>query len=158
MSVLEDCANTEDEFLPGCEEVPESKRPKLLQESKVQKLFAEFSVVDLEPSAQLGQQANNIVLVKVLEELGLRLVEDGYVKWRRDATDHPRNFSAARKTFDTGLVLLLDLFTCVSHSVHHCSNANVSQNCSQHCWSMFLPKPSSPLLIYLASCRRNRQI
>ncbi|CZR53513.1 related to MFS multidrug transporter [Phialocephala subalpina] len=48
---------------------------------------------------------------KHFESLGLRLIEDGYVKWREDATFHPRNWSTARKAFDVSLVLLLDLFT-----------------------------------------------
>lgn len=48
---------------------------------------------------------------EVFEELGLRVVEDGYVKWREDAPMHPRNWSAPRKAFDISLVLLLDLFT-----------------------------------------------
>ncbi|RDL32997.1 uncharacterized protein BP5553_08436 [Venustampulla echinocandica] len=46
-----------------------------------------------------------------MEELGLRLEEDGYVKWRSDAPAHPRNWGAKRKMFDTMLILILDLFT-----------------------------------------------
>jgi hypothetical protein len=60
--------------------------------------------------ACLGQQVNPDT-AKVLEDLELRLVEDDFVKWRTDASTHPRNWTAARKIFDTGLVLLLDLFT-----------------------------------------------
>jgi hypothetical protein len=48
---------------------------------------------------------------QVFEELGLRVVEGGYVKWQEDALLHPRNWSASRKAFDISLVLLLDLFT-----------------------------------------------
>ena len=55
----------------------------------------------------------NPYAAKVLEDLGLRLVEDDFIKWRTDASAHPRNWTAARKTFDTGIVILLDLFTWV---------------------------------------------
>jgi hypothetical protein len=48
---------------------------------------------------------------EALQELGLSLEDNGYVKWRTDCTAHPRNWSASRKAFDTGLILLLDLFT-----------------------------------------------
>ena len=49
--------------------------------------------------------------VAALNGLGLRLEGVDHVKWRRDAAVHPRNWSMARKTFDTSLILLLDLFT-----------------------------------------------
>lgn len=48
---------------------------------------------------------------QVFKQLGLRIVENGYVKWRDDALMHPRNWSVSRKAFDITLVLLLDLFT-----------------------------------------------
>jgi hypothetical protein len=48
---------------------------------------------------------------EVLDELGLRLVEDGFVKWKTDSSAHPRNWSTSRKIFDTMLIFLLDLFT-----------------------------------------------
>lgn len=80
--------------------------------SEVEKLAPYLGIVILENTAELNQPTNPAV-AKVLEELGLRLVEDDYVKWRTDASAHPRNWTATRKTFDTGLVLLLDLFTWV---------------------------------------------
>lgn len=46
-----------------------------------------------------------------LQQLGLVLEEEGYVKWRPDCAGHPRNWSIPRKAFDTSLILLLDLFT-----------------------------------------------
>jgi hypothetical protein len=52
-------------------------------------------------------------MVAALNSLGLRLEGVDHVKWLRDAAVHPRNWSTARKTFDTSLILLLDLFTCV---------------------------------------------
>ncbi|PMD47633.1 MFS multidrug transporter [Hyaloscypha variabilis F] len=65
---------------------------------------------DLGVSTQLEQPTSSAVKT-VLDELELRLVDDDYVKWRTNASAHPRNWTAARKTYDTGLVLLLDLFT-----------------------------------------------
>jgi hypothetical protein len=55
--------------------------------------------------------SNNIV--HYLDDLGLRLEDSEYVKWRADATAHPRNWNAARKSFNLGSVILLDLFTLV---------------------------------------------
>jgi hypothetical protein len=81
--------------------------------SNDEKSFAYLKSPILESCTELDQQANTEV-ASVLEELGLRLVDDGYVKWRPDASAHPRNWTSARKAFDTGLVLLLDLFTLVS--------------------------------------------
>ncbi|KAH9208284.1 major facilitator superfamily domain-containing protein [Leptodontidium sp. 2 PMI_412] len=46
-----------------------------------------------------------------IDELGLRLVEDGFVRWKPDATGHPRNWGLWRKAFDSGVILMLDLFT-----------------------------------------------
>lgn len=51
--------------------------------------------------------------VEELQQLGLKLEDDGFVKWRIDCTAHPRNWCVSRKAFDTGLILLLDLFTYV---------------------------------------------
>lgn len=48
---------------------------------------------------------------EILENLGLKIVGNDYVKWRDDASFHPRNWSSSRKTYDASLVLLLDLFT-----------------------------------------------
>ncbi|KAH6717509.1 MFS multidrug transporter [Leptodontidium sp. MPI-SDFR-AT-0119] len=49
-----------------------------------------------------------------IDELGLRLVEDGFVRWKLDATGHPRNWGLWRKAFDSGVILMLDLFTSPS--------------------------------------------
>jgi len=51
---------------------------------------------------------------QLLEQLGLRFGDDGYVKWRFDCEAHPRNWTLSRKAFDTTLILMLDLFTYVS--------------------------------------------
>ncbi|KAL2066765.1 hypothetical protein VTL71DRAFT_2837 [Oculimacula yallundae] len=51
------------------------------------------------------------VLLSTLDQLGLRLENDGFVKWKSDARAHPRNWPLWRKSFDSGVVLMLDLFT-----------------------------------------------
>jgi hypothetical protein len=57
------------------------------------------------------KEAHSPEILACIDRLGLKLVEDGCLKWKSDASDHPRNWSIARKTYDTGLVLMLDLFT-----------------------------------------------
>ena len=52
----------------------------------------------------------------VLEQLGLKVEEDEFVRWRTDCVAHPRNWGVSRKSFDTGLILMLDLFTYYSTS------------------------------------------
>lgn len=52
-------------------------------------------------------------LSDIIKRLGLRLDDDGYIRWRPDSPDHPRNWSAYRKSFDTTLIFTLDLFTYV---------------------------------------------
>ena len=49
--------------------------------------------------------------LRCIDDLGLRLVEDDFVKWKPDAAAHPRNWCLWRKSFDSALVLILDLFT-----------------------------------------------
>ncbi|KAL4808167.1 major facilitator superfamily domain-containing protein [Aspergillus unguis] len=39
--------------------------------------------------------------------------ESGYIRWRRDSKDHPRNWTAARKSYDTSLVMFLEFYTTV---------------------------------------------
>jgi len=40
-----------------------------------------------------------------LEELGLAITEDNVVVLREDAPAHPRNWSFARKMYDTGVLV-----------------------------------------------------
>jgi len=62
-------------------------------------------------SSDISNTAVDAEALKCIDELGLRLVGDGYVKWKSDAEAHPRNWSVTRKCFDTGLIVMLDLFT-----------------------------------------------
>ena len=61
--------------------------------------------ISIDPASSSGEYT------EALEQLGLRLEDDGYVKWRTDCVAHPRNWGGSRKAFDTGLILMLDLFT-----------------------------------------------
>ncbi|KAK5790905.1 hypothetical protein VI817_006214 [Penicillium citrinum] len=50
--------------------------------------------------------------VTLLEEHGLEFTPDGQsIRWSVTNKRHPRNWSASRKIYDTGLVIFLDLFT-----------------------------------------------
>jgi hypothetical protein len=57
------------------------------------------------------QERPSVETLILIDQLELRLLEDGYLKWKPDASSHPRNWNVGRKSFDTILVLLLDLFT-----------------------------------------------
>jgi hypothetical protein len=130
MGVTEECADTEYKVLPDFEEegLDESFRKSTrISSSNDEKLSAELKSSVLQTSTKIEQQANPEV-AKVLEELGLRLVEDDYVKWRPDASAHPRNWTSSRKAFDTGLVLLLDLLTWVTQSRPLWLNAKFPQD------------------------------
>lgn len=47
----------------------------------------------------------------ILASYGLRRESDGCIGWRRDSKEHPRNWSTRRKTYDTLLIILLELYT-----------------------------------------------
>ena len=48
----------------------------------------------------------------LLEEHGLEFTPDGqYIRWSVSNKRHPRNWSASRKIYDTGLIIFLGLFT-----------------------------------------------
>ena len=81
-----------------------------IQSEEIQSKEIEISI---EPSSSSAEY------VEVLEQLGLKLGDDGYVKWKGDCTAHPRNWRASRKAFDTGLILMLDLFTYLLPSRFH---------------------------------------
>jgi hypothetical protein len=48
-----------------------------------------------------------------LASLGLKRESNGLISWRADSKDHPRNWSTARKTFDTTVIIFLELFVTV---------------------------------------------
>ena len=51
---------------------------------------------------------------ETVASLGLRIDEDGVLKWKSNSSDHPRNWSFRRKFFDTTLLFMFDLFTSES--------------------------------------------
>lgn len=50
-------------------------------------------------------------VLETIDQLGLKLDDEACLRWKSDCPDHPRNWSTSRKTFDTGLLFLFDLFT-----------------------------------------------
>jgi hypothetical protein len=42
---------------------------------------------------------------------GLERRKDGLVYWNSNSKDHPRNWSAWRKSFDTSVIVLLEFYT-----------------------------------------------
>jgi hypothetical protein len=47
----------------------------------------------------------------LLARYGLSRDAEGLVCWKADSPDHPRNWSTARKTFDTTVIILLEFYT-----------------------------------------------
>lgn len=45
-----------------------------------------------------------------LANLGLERGDDGLISWRSDSKDHPRNWTNARKAFDTTVIIFLEFF------------------------------------------------
>nr|XP_036585692.1 MFS multidrug transporter [Colletotrichum truncatum]KAF6795743.1 MFS multidrug transporter [Colletotrichum truncatum] len=48
-----------------------------------------------------------------LARFGVERRDDGLINWRRDCKSHPRNWSLARKTFDTTVIILFELYTTI---------------------------------------------
>ncbi|KAM0251905.1 hypothetical protein ACHAQJ_007967 [Trichoderma viride] len=53
----------------------------------------------------------------VLLNHGLTLSSDGFVRWGKNNPDHPRNWSFARKAYDTSLIIFLDFFTTATSTM-----------------------------------------
>jgi hypothetical protein len=47
----------------------------------------------------------------LLANYGLKRRSDGYLVWRHDSEDHPRNWSYRKKAFDTAVIILLEFYT-----------------------------------------------
>ncbi|KAJ6166875.1 hypothetical protein N7470_002322 [Penicillium chermesinum] len=68
---------------------------------------------ELTPSDQSNE--SNTCLNKQLQEYYLELTEDGrFVRWMRNNPKYPRNWTGLRKTYDTTVICLLDLFVTAS--------------------------------------------
>ena len=50
-----------------------------------------------------------------LAQHGLQRGTDGLISWQRGSNDHPRNWSPARKAFDTTVIIFLEFFVYVPH-------------------------------------------
>lgn len=46
-----------------------------------------------------------------LLKYGLRMTENGAIKWKNGNINHPRNWPWHRKAYDTAVIIFLDLFT-----------------------------------------------
>ena len=72
--------------------------------SDMQSISSESTLSTGEPKASV---------IELLHDHYLELTPDGnYVRWLRHHPRHPRNWSSLRKTYDTVLICLLDLFMC----------------------------------------------
>ncbi|KAK1690878.1 major facilitator superfamily transporter [Colletotrichum godetiae] len=49
----------------------------------------------------------------VLARYGVERRADGFVNWQRDCATHPRNWTTKRKTFDTTVIILFELYTTI---------------------------------------------
>lgn len=54
---------------------------------------------------------NDDVSSEQLLRLGLEVSTNGYIQWRQDCKDHPRNWKPLRKFYDTSLVMFLEFYT-----------------------------------------------
>ncbi|KAI9710150.1 MAG: hypothetical protein M1820_002952 [Bogoriella megaspora] len=48
-----------------------------------------------------------------LSRLGVQRSQSNHISWRKDASDHPRNWSPSRKIYDTTIIILLEFYTTV---------------------------------------------
>ncbi|OLN88631.1 putative transporter C794.04c-like protein 1 [Colletotrichum chlorophyti] len=49
----------------------------------------------------------------VLARYGVERRPDGLINWQRDCKKHPRNWSTSRKTFDTTVIVIFELYTTI---------------------------------------------
>ncbi|KAL4989616.1 major facilitator superfamily domain-containing protein [Aspergillus falconensis] len=65
-------------------------------------------------SVTSGSLASNAITGEYLCQHGLEVDPgSGYIGWKKDSKDHPRNWSSTRKTYDTSLVMFLEFYTTV---------------------------------------------
>lgn len=51
------------------------------------------------------------MLLEVIQEHGLTMNDDGYVRWGNLNSKHPRNWTPKRKAYNTIVILLLEFVT-----------------------------------------------
>lgn len=54
-------------------------------------------------------------LDELLDEHGLELGSDSYLRWQVDSKQHPRNWNWKRKCFDIGFVMFVEMFQYVDN-------------------------------------------
>ena len=67
-------------------------------------------VIDKECGSPKQTPGSDLELKLELERLGIRQGDDGLIGWRPDSKDHPRNWTAARKAYDTSVIIFLEFF------------------------------------------------
>ena len=64
------------------------------------------------PNDHQSYQNNESVTLQTLLQLhGLEMGEDGVIRWKPNASQHPRSWKMSRKLYDTSLIIFLDFFT-----------------------------------------------
>ncbi|KAH6650667.1 major facilitator superfamily domain-containing protein [Chaetomium tenue] len=71
------------------------------------------SIMSKPGSISGAETVNGDQELEQLTSLGLQRNSDGLICWLPDSKDHPRNWSAARKTFDTTVIIFLEFFVTV---------------------------------------------
>ncbi|TDZ26744.1 MFS transporter fsa7 [Colletotrichum orbiculare MAFF 240422] len=75
--------------------------------------------IDLHPSKEQSAVAKGSLVVSetdeeaVLASYGVQRAADGLINWQPSCQTHPRNWTAARKTFDTSVIILFELYTTI---------------------------------------------
>jgi hypothetical protein len=64
----------------------------------------------LKPDAVSVTETEDPGLEPELASLGLGRRSDGLISWGSDSKDHPRNWTNARKVFDTTVIIFLEFF------------------------------------------------
>lgn len=59
----------------------------------------------------LSINAATTVTQEQLDRYGLEVDSAGYIGWRNDSRDHPRNWPMWRKIYEISLVIILEFYT-----------------------------------------------
>ncbi|KAK4149847.1 polyamine transporter 1 [Chaetomidium leptoderma] len=70
----------------------------------------------LKPGIVTVQEIKDANPESQIANLGLQRRSDGLISWRPDSKDHPRNWTTARKAFDTTVIIFLEFFAPVAHA------------------------------------------
>lgn len=78
-------------------------------------------------SSQTDDQSGR--LERLLLDQGLRLEDDGVVRWKTDTSGHPRQWPQARKLYDTTVIIILEGFMTLF--------SNVGTSCAEYAQEHF---------------------